>query len=376
MSGQNHDTDSAASSSQPLIDESLRADPLARGLERLRIRPSVFGLILLAFGLVHTLLLPAIFGYLNTSDSGGGVVLGALDDWPALVVELVMVPVIAGYYVWQPGTMQAVYYGLAGRLSRGPELVARAAELTRMLGWPGWGPLAFAVGLLEAGYALLIYQGYAIVTWETANPAMLVSLLLIRFLTFYCLVFIVVRQVLMIIGLNRVFLEFAVEIAPLHPDKAGGLRMLGDYVLTTGLIIAAIGLNFGMGLLRLRLNPDVLTAEFYVSMALYFVLSPLVFFMPLIQVHRQMRNAKSRLLAEVAEQFDLEYRKLLDGLRRNELEAGGVPRLEAIQKIYQITDGASVWPFDLGIASKFTAAALLPVLLPFVVELVSRSVMR
>jgi hypothetical protein len=38
--------------------------------------------------------------------------------------------------------------------------------------------------------------------------------------------------------------------APLHPDGAGGLRFVGDYVVSFGLLAMIVSLNFGMTLLR------------------------------------------------------------------------------------------------------------------------------
>ena len=180
----------------------------------------------------------------------------------------------------------------------------------------------------------------------------------------------------MIVGLNRFFYEFSVEIAPLHPDKAGGLRILGEYALTTGLFVGAIGLTFGMGVLRARLNPAVLAPEFYISMIVYFLMAPVLFFAPLIQAHSLMRKAKGALLAEVAEQFDLEYRKLLDGLRHDVLDPNEFTRVETIQKIYKIAEDAPEWPLDLGILSRFVAATVLPFLIPLGTDLFSRLFMH
>jgi hypothetical protein len=340
------------------------------------VSPAIFALLVLVYGLVRTLVLPATFGHLNTVQIGGRVILGVLDDWPLLIVELVMVPLIASYYLWQPSTMHAVYDGIGERLGQNPVAMTRARELAKPIGWAGWTAVALVIGLFEAGYVLYIFHSYTILTWETVNTVNMVSGQLIRFATYYMLVFIVVRQVYMIVGLNRFFSEFYVEIAPLHPDKAGGLRILGDYVLTTGFIFGTVGINFGMGFLRMRLNPGVLTVEFYVSMVLYFILAPLLFLLPLLQVHEQMRNAKRKLLAEVAQQFDIEYRKLLDGLRRNELDSKGISHVEAIQKIYQITESAPAWPFDMEILSKFAAAALLPILVPLGLDVLNRLIFR
>ncbi len=360
------------STDAPILEAILRGDPLLRFLSRLRLHPVNFGLLVLSYGLIRTLVLPATFGYLRTIQIGNQMVIGLLDDWPVLVVELIMVPLVAGYYLWQPNTMQAVYDGMAQRL--GPNVIAEtnAKESAQPLKWSGWVMVAITIGLFEAMYIQFVFENYSTPTWESVNRVMAFSRQLIRFLTFYMIVFIVIRQIFMIIGLNRFFSELSVNIAPLHPDKAGGLRILGNFVLTTGIMVGTIGLYFGAGFFRGRLNPALLTIEFYISTVIYFVLAPLIFFLPIMRVHRQMKDAKTRLLTEVSNQFDIEYQRLLEKLKQDQMSSDDVSRMEAIQKVYQIADDAPEWPFDLEIASKFTAAILLPVLVPFSITFLSK----
>lgn len=73
---------------------------------------------------------------------------------------------------------------------------------------------------------------------------------------------------------------------------------------------------------------------------------------------------------EVAEQFDLEYRKLLDGLKQDQLDSSHVLRVEAIQNIYKIAQEAPECPFNLEIMSKFGAAIIFPVLIPGIAQIV------
>ena len=364
-------TSSAAPPASPFLLEIVRSDPFARFLQRYKIGPVVIGLIAFVYGFIRTLVLPTIFGNLYTVQSNGKTILGALDDWPVLVIEMVMVPMVAGYYLWQPASMQSLYDGISGIIGPNPLARAKTMENVRPLRWSGWAIIAFIVGVLEASYIHYIIQRDNVVTWETVNTTMAASYMLLRFITFYMLVFIIVRQVFMIIGINRFFSETTVKITPLHPDRAGGLRILGDYVLSTGLIVGAVGLYFGMGIVRQEWNPYVITTEFYVLIAIYFILAPLFFLLPLIQVHRRMGEAKRKLLTEVAEQFDIEYRKLLDGLRQDNLDASHVLRVEAIQKIYKITEEAPEWPFNLEILSKYAVAILFPVILPGLVQIVT-----
>jgi hypothetical protein len=146
--------------------------------------------------------------------------------------------------------------------------------------------------------------------------------------------------------------------------------MLGDYVLHSGFLVALIGLDLSMSALRGQAVPEFLTREYYLELALFCALAPAVLIVPLWTVHRRMLSAKAALLAEIAEQFDHEYRALLEGLRRNQLQADEVARLEAVQKIYNITAAAPAWPFNVEILSKFGAAVLLPLLVPLAADVV------
>ncbi len=373
MSQSSLDSTASATSPESPLDKMRPGDPLARFISRLRLNPYGVVLIVASYGVLHALGLPALFGHLRTAQG----ITGALEDWPNLVTILLLVPLVMGYYAWQPTMIQALYDGIAGRAGHNPAAAPRAAELLRPLGWPFWAGIGCTVGVLECALRLVDFHNLSIPTWQNANWLMIVSLLPLRFVIFYALVFMVVRQAAVLFGLNRFFLEFSVEIQPLHPDRAGGRRMLGDYVFTNGLVVGIVGLILGMALLRVRAVLAVLTPEFYVELATYLLAAPTVFFLfPLYSAHTRMVDAKQKLLAEIAEQFDLEYRVLLDGLRQDVLKLEEVERLEAIQKIYEITQSSPDWPFNLALISKFGAAVLLPVLVPLGVDLIANLLLK
>ena len=363
----------AAPITEPPLAKMQHGDPVARFVARWHIPPLAFILVAAVYGAVHSLALPWLFGHLHTTQG----VTGVLDDWPNLVILLLLAPLVMGYYAWQPAIIQALYDGIAGRAGHNPAGEQRAAELLHPLGWPVWAVIALAVGLLESALQLVNFSSLPAPTWQNANWLMAASLLPLRFATFYALVFMLVRQVAVLFGLNRFFMEFSVEIQPLHPDRAGGLRMLGDYVFTNGLVVAIVGVSLGMELLRVRSGVTVVTPEFMAELAIYFLAAPTVFFLfPLYSAHVRMVEAKQRLLAEIAEQFDLEYRVLLEGLRQDVLKLDDVQRLEAIQKIYEITRASPDWPFNLALVSKFGAAIVLPVLAPLGVDLFANLLMK
>jgi hypothetical protein len=343
-------------------------DPLARAIARLHFPPFLVAALVAIAGAVHALILPAVFGHLRTVNG----IPGSLDDWPALVIHLVTVPLIMGYYAWQPAIIETMYNGLVARMGQKPAPAAFVAVILRPLAWRVWVVIAILVGALECLSWISDIRYLASPIWQTANWLMIISYQPLRFITFYALVFILLRQIVVMIGLIRFFGEFTVEIQPLHPDRAGGLRVLGDYVLTNGMLIAMLGLILGMDILRGLANSAMLTPEIYLELGLYFVVAPMAFFLPLWSAHSRMAAAKQKLLAEISEQSALEYGVILHGLRRNELKVEAVERLEAIQKIYGIAQFSPDWPFNIGILSKFAAAVLLPVLAPLGVELVAK----
>jgi hypothetical protein len=344
------------------------ADPLGRLLARLRLTPLLAVIVIAAYGAIYALALPAAFGHLFAAPG----VVGSLDDWPNLVILLVMEPLVIGFYVWQPAIIQATYEGIAARMAASAAGAARVATLVRPLKWTVWTVVALAAGVLACWTWMVDLPSWAGASWQTVNGFMVAALLPLRFIIFYALTFIVVREVVVLIGLNRFFAEFTVEIQPMHPDRAGGLRVLGNYVLTTGLLIAVVGLYFGMQLLRAQTDAGVLSREFYIELAAYLLVAPIVFFLPLLSVHTRMGEAKQKLMYEIAQQFDVEYRVLLEGLRRDTLKLDDVERLEAIQKIYRIAENAPDWPFNFGIISRFSFAVLLPVLMPVGVDLLGK----
>jgi hypothetical protein len=354
-------TDDAAVSP---VEQMQRSDWGLRLLARLRLSPAAFGALVAAYAAGQALLLPVLLGHWRNP----ALVLEAQRDWPYLVVFLVSVPLQCAYYAWQPRSLQNLFDAFGRRLGLQAAALARAAQLVHPLAWPIWQWAALGLGLLQVGLWVSQLSQVRTPNWLTAHPALWLSAQPLRFLAYYTLAFILGRQVIVMIGLNRFFGEHPVEIAPLHPDQAGGLRVLGDYVLQGGFVVALIGLNVSLTAVRGQLVPEFLTRQYYLELALFCLLAPAVLIVPLWTVHRRMQSARAALLAEIAEQFDQEYRGLLDGLRRNEMQPEAVARLEAVQKIYNITAAAPTWPFNVGRLSKFSAAVLLPLLVPLAAD--------
>ena len=341
------------------LSRMFRGDPFARFLWKMGITPLRMALVVFAYGLIYCIILPGFLGTLAD----------AFRDWPTLVIVLGVSPVLLGYYVWEPFSIQRLYDEVGERVQKGRYDEAQISRLTRPMGHPFWFWLALLAAVLEAIY--ISYQhGQSVTNWQNVNVVMIATLVPLRFVSFYAVTFILSREMINIVSINRFLRIFPMDIAPLHPDKAGGLYAMGRYVLSRGLIIGMAGLLFGMNLLRVRLGLGVLSAEFYIEMMVYTLATPTFFILPLWQAHRLMIKAREKILREVAQKYEEQYYMSLEHLRTGQLNNEHIGNIEALQKLYEIAEKAPTWPLNMGIVSQFSAVVLVPVFLPIVLDFV------
>ncbi len=342
----------------------FRGDPLARFLWKQGITPLRVGMLVFAYGVIYGLILPAIFGRLGE----------VFQDWPTLVIVLVVTPILLGYYAWEPFSIQTLYEGIARRVQEEKYEDEQIARLTRPFGRRFWVWLAILAGVLEAVY--IVYQHtYAGASWQNI-PIIIATVVPLRFLAFYAVTFIMVRETIAIMGVNRFMSIFPVEIAPLHPDKAGGLRVLGHYVLARGVVLGLVGLLFGMNLLRVRMGIGTLSSEFYLEMVIYSIAAPSLFLLPLWGAHVLMQAAREKIMLEVAQKFEQQYYNSLEHIRAGTITGEHVDEIEALQKLYEIAEKAPTWPLNMQIVSQFSAAVLLPVFLPMTIDFIGSLVQK
>ena len=346
------------------LSRMFRGDPLARWLWKLGITPLRLGLAVFAYGVVYSLILPAVFGKLDD----------VFKDWPTLVIVLLITPTFLGYYLWEPFSIQSLYDGISRRVQAEKYEAEQIARLTRILGRRFWFGFAILAGVLESVY--IVYQhATALTDWQNV-PLLIVAIVPLRFLAFYAVAFVLIRETIAIVGVNRFMTIFPVEVAPLHPDKAGGLRILGYYVLARGIILGLVGLLFGMNLLRVRLGLGTLSDEFSFEMAIYAIAAPSLFLLPLWGAHRLMIAARDKIMLEVAQKFEQQYYSSLEHIQAGTLTGEHVGEIESLQKLYEIAEKAPTWPLNMQIVSQFSAAVLLPVFLPMAIDFVGSLVQK
>jgi hypothetical protein len=160
------------------------------------------------------------------------------------------------------------------------------------------------------------------------------------------LVWIVLRQTIMIANIQRLLQVFVVEPVPFHPDRCSGFAPIGSYATN----IVRVALIVGTWALVLLLSGPLTGHGLYVAphilflVAVQVLLTPYLLLGPVWYAHRVMREARDRALARVAAQIRA---CLVGGLRRADATAEDAVPYRELEAKYQLTgDGYHTWPFQ------------------------------
>ncbi len=187
--------------------------------------------------------------------------------------------------------------------------------------------LGVAVGATIACVNYIAYSPAGVGFWIAQDGRLLpvgVVFLLCIFL-FYALVPIyVLRSIAISLFLRDVVAHSELHMLPLHPDRSGGLRPVGEIGLRNQYGLTLIGFNV---VLLIAVSHHYLTVplplEFLVAAAVaaYLCLGPVVFMAPLLPFRGGMLKNKRQLLGEVAQRI----RRELDRLRL-QLPSGSISK--------------------------------------------------
>ena len=170
------------------------------------------------------------------------------------------------------------------------------------------------------------------------------------------------------IGSITLFLQDIVKCAdvrlnPLHLDRCGGLSPVGKIGLRHQYPLAVIGVNlviFYFWDLHYLGHSAIINVVLIILVVAYFIVGPLIFFLPLIPFHEPMINFKSKL----AKEFSMILQGKLDRIRMDISdkailkEAGDI--IIMLKEIIIPFRNLPVWPFDTETRSKFFMSYLPP----------------
>ncbi len=155
-----------------------------------------------------------------------------------------------------------------------------------------------------------------------------------------------------------------------HPDRAGGLKLIGKYALLLSLFTFALGLDLaGMTFHELLINRDMgnlaggVTANLKVLSGLwaaYLVLGGLLFFLPLLPLRRRMLAAKHAYLTEALKSRVKEEHHHLDQLKSTAIFGESLQKLDALDDRIRLAEAMATWPFDSETLVKYGGVLVTP----------------
>jgi hypothetical protein len=297
-----------------------------------------------------------------------------LTDWRempgALFLYLVLAPVIWTFYLWQPRLIVEVFDGLAQSGAIGPARRAGVAPdlVLRRMG-AGFvkpalrnvptglarGAVLAVLSVIISIAALLIWPPTAlppldrlvpeseVYWWRIIPPYFWAVWLPLVFVNVYMLVWIVIRQTVMIVNIQRLLRLFAVEPIPFHPDGCSGFAPIGSYAIN----IVRVALIIGGWALVLLLSGPISGHGLYVApyttflVVVQVLLTPYLLIGPVWYAHTVMNGARERALQRVGD--DIRTSLLAATRRTSEYQADAYQELEAKYRLME--EGYERWPF-------------------------------
>ena len=155
---------------------------------------------------------------------------------------------------------------------------------------------------------------------------------------YFLVVIILYKSVLLIHFLRKLHNTFNFQVRPLHPDKCGGLKPVGDFCVTLNYIVLIF---FIIILIHYKLpHGDGLNLSLYFGFPLYMFFAMFFFFYPLLPIHNSMKAQKYDFLDMLLEKLDSDYQEIRDEIIDRSIDTGS--------KIYEKAHKMPLWPIDGG----------------------------
>lgn len=188
-------------------------------------------------------------------------------------------------------------------------------------------------------------------------PNILNALIYLAFGTVFWKGYVLVR------GLRELGEKFDFDIKPLHPDRSGGLKPIGELCLSINKIIFVFGI--GLSMWYILPHPETSDTILQIFLAAYIIAGVFFFFYPLWTVHDAMRSQKAHLLDEISSKINVAYKEAYREIRKrgSPVDTTKLEGIQALDILYERADNMPVWPFDVDTLIKFFTTIAFPFLL-------------
>jgi hypothetical protein len=387
------------------VDDALyrvdTADPVSCFVtDRLRLEwPAVLIITFFIYGPIEKILFPYLGGYSHLSFSYP--MKTWVPDIESLLTGFVEFPFFFAYYIWTGRGLGRVFRRLARAeiFFDNDQFEQFWTRARRSFNHRGWWMVAvvFAVGTMALWQFSVWSRNPAVAPWfdlqyepprDAAQGdlgtlvnvygrhplARLMSIFLIG-LVAYALVQIVIREVLALVWLTRLWREMGEDVVvhPYHHDDAGGLGGVGQHALQLSTFVLFLLLFIVMGsfLPSLRVSaggprPPLWDERLVIVWVLYFAFVGSTIRPLFIRPHELMCRARDRRVAVVSQELDelLEQQQKAVSMGSDELESI-IKRIDELKKVRaQLIEDAPVWPFTTALRIKLGLSSLPALLLP------------
>ncbi len=184
-------------------------------------------------------------------------------------------------------------------------------------------------------------------------------------INYYMILIISYKCIITTWAIREIF-KFNLIVQPLHPDKCGGLKVIGSlsiamhYFLQLIILFLTMIVIFNSGSLH-----NIVFILTFLSLVIVTIFS---LFFSLYKAHSKMQSAKDNLLIKL----HLEFRKNYDQLLNDEFKKDIANNLQSIHNLYALAEKMPVWPFDIHSIIRFFSAISIPIFI-FLVEMLSNT---
>lgn len=337
--------------------ESVRgSDPIARLLfNRMNMTPLAAALFFIVTGAIYAFILPRLWGYPSEIDGIN------------LILIVLVFPAVAYFYAYQPGSILGVYSSVS-RFFR-EEDRDHVPPFDKVTLWHSrpWWIIGMLLGLIGAWFGTIYSAEHYREFWYSANWFEIAFVQLVRFLAFYAIGVSAARHIVTSIALNTLFQRAQFPLT-LDTDRLEIFASVKRFALEFVGVAAIIGLNLGLQPLLIELPMP----EYAVYVALYFVIAPISFFLPLWEAHRRMATIKNRMLDKLNRDFQEESYKFHDSVAKDSRKDSSnlylrkSRTLASIKQSIDLVNQAHDWPFEMSTVYQL----FITVISPFVLAIV------
>jgi hypothetical protein len=209
--------------------------------------------------------------------------------------------------------------------------------------------------------------------WRISKTIYIIRLIMVGVDVFFALI-IFYRSVWCIVFIRRFLKTVELKPRPLHPDRAGGLGIIGKicFSFTTPLLV--IGLVIATSFLfHEETSYFVLNTSALMG---YIICMTFVFFFPLSSVHKAMKSAKEDWLDRISLQIQRILIQIDKDQDRDEfIFEENFAKVECLQGYYDTIQAMPIWPYDFKTLSRFFTSIMMPILI-FAIQVVVEMVIN